>query len=125
MGRRPRCISIEIPRRSRSDGANRGVAIELKIVNRIRERVKSWCDQGHPGVTRTTLELLQWWNRDGREKRLFFAQQEAAETIIFLTEARADFRQGIDLPRDEPSDDKKQQGYKGFLRYACTLAELS
>ena len=30
------------------------------------------------------------------EHRLFFAQLEAAETIIFLTEARRDFLQGID-----------------------------
>lgn len=103
-------------------GSNRGIAIELKVVNRIRERVKAWRDAGHPGVTRTTLELLQWWNRDGRETRLFFAQREAAETIIFLTEARADFRQGIEIARDDPSDDKKQQGYKGFLRYACKMA---
>lgn len=34
------------------------------------------------GDDRTTLELLQWWHREGREKRLFFAQLEAAETII-------------------------------------------
>ena len=54
---------------------------------------------GYPGVTRTTLELLNYWRRDGREQRLFFAQLEAAETIIFLTEARADFLQGIDVPR--------------------------
>ena len=40
-------------------------------------------------MTRTTLELLNWWRRDGRQQRLFFAQLEAAETIIFLSEARA------------------------------------
>jgi type III restriction enzyme len=57
--------------------------------------VKAWRAAGYPGVTRTTLELLQWWQRDGREKRLFYAQIEAAETIIFLIEARQDFRQGI------------------------------
>jgi type III restriction enzyme len=95
---------------------------ELALVNLIRERVMAWRDQGYPGVTRTTLELLQLWRRDGREKRLFFAQLEAAETVIFLTEARADFRQGIDVPRDEPSDEKKAEGYAGFLRYACKMA---
>ena len=78
-------------------------AFELALVNLIRERVKAWKAAGYPGVTRTTLELLQWWQRDGREKRLFFAQIEAAETIIFLIEARQDFRQGISIPRDEPS----------------------
>jgi type III restriction enzyme len=95
---------------------------ELTLVNLVRERVDAWREQGYPGVTRTTLELLQWWQRDGREKRLFFAQREAAETVIFLTEARADFRQGIAVPRDEPSDDRKAEGYVGFARYACKMA---
>ncbi len=66
--------------------------------------------------------MLQWWSREGRERRLFFAQREAAETIIFLTEARADFRQGIAVPRDDPSDTEKAEGYAGFLRYACKMA---
>src|SRR5215213_1443265 len=101
---------------------DRGVPIELKLVNLVRERVKTWRDAGYPGVTRTTSELLQWWRREGREKRLFFAQLEAAETIIFLTEARADFRQGIEVPRDEPGEDRKKEGYSGFLRYACKMA---
>ena len=101
---------------------DRGVPIELKLVNLVRERVKAWRDAGYPGVTRTTSELLQWWRREGREKRLFFAQLEAAETIIFLTEARADFRQGIEVPRDEPGEERKKEGYSGFLRYACKMA---
>ncbi len=95
---------------------------ELVLVNLLRERVKAWREQGYPGVTRTSLDLLQWWRRDGRQQRLFFAQLEGAETIIFLTEARADFRQGIAVPREEPSDDRKGQGYTGFLRYACKMA---
>ena len=99
-----------------------GLAIEMKLVNRIRERVKAWRESGYAGVTRTSLELLQHWQRDGREKRLFYAQIEAAETIIFLTEARSDFRQGIEIPRDEPSDDRKAEGFAGFLRYACKMA---
>src|SRR5437870_3194006 len=97
---------------------------DMALVNRIRERVKNWRQQGYPGVTRTTLELLQWWSREGRDdnKRLFFAQLEAAETIILLTEARADFLQGIAIPRDEPSDDRKAEGYTGFVRRACKMA---
>jgi len=87
----------------RHERNNAGIAIELKLVNRIRERVAAWRGQGYPGVTRTTYELLHWWRRDGRERRFFFAQLEAAETIIVLKEARSDFRQGIDIPRDEQS----------------------
>jgi type III restriction enzyme len=97
---------------------------ELAMVNRIRERVKAWRQAGYPGVTRTTLELLQWWRREGRpeQKRQFFAQIEAVETIIFLTEARADFLQGIAVPLDEPSDEQRAQGFTAFRRYACKMA---
>lgn len=87
---------------------------ELGLVNLIRERLESWGEAGYPGVTRTTLELIQWWTRDGREKRLFFAQLEAALSVIFLIEARRDFLQGIAIPRDEPSEDRKGEGYKGI-----------
>ena len=95
---------------------------ELALVTLIRERLETWQQAGYPGVTRTTLELIQWWMRDGRERRLFFAQLEAALTVIFLTEARADFLQGIAIVRDEPSDERKAEGFKGFLRYACKMA---
>ena len=95
---------------------------ELALVTLIRERLESWQQAGYPGVTRTTLELIQWWMRDGRERRLFFAQLEAALAIIFLTEARADFLQGVSITRDEPSDERKAEGFKGFLRYACKMA---
>jgi type III restriction enzyme len=95
---------------------------ELVLVNLIRERVEAWQQAGYPGVTRTTMELIQWWTREGREKRVFFAQIEAALTTIFLKEARADFLQGVSIPRDEPSDDRKAVGYTGFERYACKMA---
>jgi type III restriction enzyme len=95
---------------------------EMALVSLIRERLESWGGQGFPGVTRTTLELLSYWTREGREKRLFYAQLEAVQTIIFLNEARPDFLQGISIPRDEPSDDRKAEGYTGFLRYACKMA---
>ena len=87
---------------------------ELGLVNIIRERLENWEQNGYPGVARTTLELIQWWKRDGREKRIFFAQLEAALTIICLTEARHDYLQGITIPRDEPSEERKNEGYKGF-----------
>jgi type III restriction enzyme len=98
---------------------------ELPLVNRIRERVKAWRDEvlrTKTGVTRTTLELMQHWRREGREQRLFFAQLEAAETIIFLNEARGDYLQGVGVPIDEPSDEQKAQNVRAFIRYACKMA---
>lgn len=120
-GRRP---ALYFYREPIQNGDQRGgLAIEMKLVNRIRETVKAWRQSGYAGVTRTTLELLQHWRREGRERRLFFAQIEAVETIIFLNEARADFRQGLEIPRDEPSDERKEKdGFTGFLRYACKMA---
>ncbi len=105
------------------EGAPTGTLIELKLVNHVRARVKAWRLAGWPGVTATTLELLRYWRRDGRQFRPFFAQHEAVETIIFLAEARRDFLQGIDIPLDEPSDQQKGDlGYKAFRRYACKMA---
>src|SRR5580765_5926888 len=95
---------------------------ELGLVSLIRERMESWQQSGYPGVTRTTLELLQWWTREGRQRPLFFAQLEAALSVIFLLEARADYLQGIQIPRDEPSDERKAEGFQGFSRYACKMA---
>src|SRR4051812_37609949 len=62
-----------------NEGAPVGERIDLPLVNLVRGRVGQWRREGYPGVTGTTLELLQYWRRDGREKRLFFAQLEAAE----------------------------------------------
>lgn len=103
----------------------RGQWLELTLVNQIRERVKEWRTlalRGEGGVTRTTQELLNYWQREGRQHRLFFAQLEAAETVIFLNEARGDFLQGIDIPVDDLSDERKAEGYSAFQRYACKMA---
>jgi len=86
-----------------------GYQIELLLVSRIRSRLAEWRAAGYPGASKITLELLAYWEREGREKRLFFAQREAAQTVIFLTEARADFLQGIQIPTDEPSDKQKAE----------------
>jgi len=96
---------------------------EMVMVNLIRERVAEWKKQGYPGLTRTTLELIEWWTREGRKQNLFYAQLEAALTVIFLKEGRQDLLQGITIPRDEPSEEIKQSdGYTGFERYSCKMA---
>jgi hypothetical protein len=106
-GRRPAHYFYREPGKESSaiEGNVGGEKIDLPLVNLIRERVGQWRAQGWPGVTGTTLELLQYWRREGREKRLLFAQLEAAETIIFLVEARRDFVQGIEIPADEPGSE--------------------
>lgn len=122
-GRRPAMYFYRPPGGGAGDaGGQASVAIEIKLVNLIRERLAEWRASAYAGVTRTSLELLRYWRRDGRQHRLFFAQIEAAETIVFLAEARSDLRQGIEIPVDEPGEDGKQKGYSAFLRYACKMA---
>lgn len=105
------------------EGLPAGIAVELPLVNLVRARLAQWRADGYAGATRTTLELLAYWRRDGRQHRLFFAQLEAAETIIFLTEARRDYLQGIDVPFDEPSERQRQDdGFTAFRRHACKMA---
>jgi type III restriction enzyme len=97
-------------------------AFELSLVNLIRERLKAWREARYPGATRTTLDLIAWWHREGRAQRLFFAQCEAAETVIFLHEARADFLQGVSVGREPVGKEREAEGYTGFARYACKMA---
>lgn len=122
-GRRPAHYFYREPGRETEEGAPTGTLIELKLVNLVRNRVAAWRRDRYAGVTATTLELLNYWRRDGRAFRPFFAQLEAVETIIFLNEARRDYLQGISVPSDEPSDKQKaDHGYKAFQRYACKMA---
>jgi type III restriction enzyme len=79
-----------------------GFFVELPLVNRIRPRVQAWREAAYPGVTGTTLRLLQHWRdpETWEERRFFFCQLEAVETLIWLTEAPAGERQGIEVPGD-------------------------
>jgi type III restriction enzyme len=122
-GRRRAQYFYREPGRETDEGEASGAAVDLPLVNLIRTRLGQWRNDGYPGATRTTLELLEYWRRDGRQHRLFFAQLEAAETITFLAEARRDYLQGIGVPLDEPSDRQKaESGYRAFQRYACKMA---
>lgn len=56
------------------------------FINRVREKVRAWRDGGYLGVTPVTKQLLKYWNNSDRERKLFFCQIEALETIIYITE---------------------------------------
>ena len=91
-----------------------GIFIEIPLVNQIRPRVKAWREAGYPGVTSISKRLLEHW-RDPEEfdqRRFFFCQLEAVETLIWLTEAPAAERVGIDIPGDGGE----------FVRQCCKMA---
>src|SRR5665648_1242385 len=62
---------------------------ENDYINEVRAAVGDWRKREHPGVTRTTRRLLEYWQRPARDRRLFFCQIEAVETAIYLTECVA------------------------------------
>jgi type III restriction enzyme len=79
-----------------------GVFVEIPLVNQIRPRVKAWRETGYPGLTGMTKRLLEHWT-DSEEfeiRRFFFCQLEAMETLIWLAEAPAAEKVGIDIPSD-------------------------
>ncbi len=59
---------------------------ENRLVNDIRRRVAMWRKGGYVGVTPTTARLIAYWTDPGREKKLFFCQNEAVETAIYIAE---------------------------------------
>ena len=59
------------------------------LINVLRREIKTWRENHYPNATRVTHELLTFWfaneERDFTQS-LFFAQQEAIETAIYLNE---------------------------------------
>ena len=91
-----------------------GIFVEIPLVNQIRPRVKAWRQAGYPGMTSITKRLIEHW-RDPEEfgtRRFFFCQLEAVETLIWLTEAPASERVGIEIPGDGGA----------FSRLCCKMA---
>lgn len=59
------------------------------IINLCRKEVAAWRAEEYPNTTRITKELLSFWFSNTERlvtKKLFFAQQEAVETAIWLNE---------------------------------------
>ena len=85
--------------------------VPLDQVNSIRARVRTWRENGYPGITPITRQLLNHWSNPERERKLFFCQREAAETLIWLVEASPAEKQGIAVPKDN-----------GLARFASKMA---
>lgn len=94
-----------------------GVFVEIPLVNQIRPCVKAWREhQTNPyaGVSSITKRLLEHWldPEEFEARRFFFCQLEAIETLIWLTEAPAAERVGIEIPGDG----------EAFMRQCCKMA---
>ena len=93
-------IVYETGKRKRPGAGARRVA-PLDLVNKIRPRVDEWRDGGFPGVSGVTRALLAHWRKRGRnEKRFFFCQLEAIETLIWIVEVDGARKSKIEIPAD-------------------------
>ena len=101
----------------------KGEYVDLALVNQLRERVSKWRLAQYDGASSVTRELLELWRSEDRMQRLFFAQIEAVETLIFLVESREIYKKGLpEIPRDEPGLEAKAAGFRAFVRYALKMA---
>lgn len=94
--RRPSSFYIPVPRQKTkqkqldlniADGAfGAELQKENEFINKIRGRIAQWRMSGYPGITKTSRDLLMYWQDETRENKLFFCQIEALETLIYINE---------------------------------------
>ena len=122
---------------------------DLPLVNALREDVRRWRKSGWRNASETTRKLLRHWWRQDRQRRLFFCQLEAVETIIYLEEILAAGKQSRRRPElalhefealragrnprprewvttvaqhPKLADFPNEPGLKPIPRYACKMA---
>jgi len=64
---------------------------KILIVNKLRQEVDKWREQGYPGASKTTLRLFQFWFEEDHLLndelfRYYFCQREAVETLVYIIE---------------------------------------
>jgi type III restriction enzyme len=116
-------------RRARPQGEiftddTKGTEYPLDHAELLRARLKDWEARRYEGASRTTKELVALWKDPDRgvNERLFFAQVEAAATVILLVEGPPDLLQGVNIELDQPSEAARAEGAKAFTRYALKMA---
>src|SRR5262245_22138999 len=112
-GRRPASYFLRVPERAGRgrraadqaamfDEALKGNEDRLDLANLFRQRGQERRDRQYQGATTVKLESIDLCRAPDRLQPLFYAQLEAAETVIFLVEGPADLLQGVDVSTDEP-----------------------
>ena len=102
---------------------------DLPIVNALRADVKRWRESGWEAATPVTKDLLRhWWNPEARDRRFFFCQLEAVETVVYLTEIVQQRGKPRFGPKFDPADLVRLRdlpdvaGFPGLTRYGCKMA---
>ena len=101
---------------------------DLPLVNALRDDVRRWRESNYRNATNVTRELLDHWTREDKERRLFFCQREAVETIIWLAEIRRPGKRTGFNPQFTDDDLKKlvdapdHSDLAELIRYGCKMA---
>lgn len=101
---------------------------DLPLINALREDLKKWRASNYEGATQVTKELLAWWAREDRPRRLFFCQREAVETIIYLNEIRlagkhTRFKSAVsDTDLEKLKDQPADVSLPALIRMGCKMA---
>lgn len=95
------------------------------IINLCRKEIGLWRNANYPNTTRVTKELLNFWFNNPERlvtKKLFFAQQEAVETAIWVNEVAEKsnagqhilnlLRNGQQTVGDDPADQLPRIAFK-------------
>src|SRR3989304_10433022 len=66
---------------------------KMLLVNRLRQAVDRWRDDGYPGASPVTQRLFQFWFEEdrlvnGSNFHYYFGQREAVETLVYLIEIK-------------------------------------
>jgi type III restriction enzyme len=71
-----------------TSAAQSPLSSQLALSDRLRGEVEAWEQEGWPGVTRTTYELLRYWfiRDESVPERFFECQKKAIETIVYCHE---------------------------------------
>lgn len=66
---------------------------KMLLVNKLRKEVDRWREDGYPGASDTSAELMTFWFEqdhlvNGEKFVYYFCQREAMETLIYLVEVK-------------------------------------
>ncbi len=101
---------------------------DLPLVNALRDDVRRWRESKYRNATNVTRELLRHWGREDKERRLFFCQREAVETIIYIAEIRRACKEARPRPQftdanlAELIDSPNTPDLPDLIRYGCKMA---
>ena len=101
---------------------------DLPLVNALRDDVRRWRESNYRNATNVTRELLRHWAREDKERRLFFCQREAVETIIYIAEIRQAEKNIGFTPKFTKEDLAKLVDFPNapdipdLIRYGCKMA---